>query len=370
MSPRREPPEPRRDLPDLSLIRQVLEQAAPGAVGLAHGAPTHPVPEPVLAALRKAVEAGRFEYTSNAGRPDLREAIAARRPHHGVSGDSVVVTAGSQEALALAILGLTGPGDEILVPDLAYPSYAALARFAGVGVRRAPVEALAGAITRRTRMVVVASPANPTGAVASRETLQGLAELAEERGFWLLSDEIYEEIWLHGERPPTPGGANTIHLGSISKSIGAPGLRLGWLVADPAVTARLVPLHQHLVTSAPVLSQHAALAALALPESELDAVRAYYRERWEVTRGALADLPEEVEWEKPRGAFYVLLDVSRLVPDTLRFALEQARRGTVLVVPGEAFGPDGSGYLRTSFCAPEAELEQGIDRLRQALAAS
>lgn len=364
---RRVPPEPRRDLPDLSLIRAVLERAAPGAIGLAHGAPTHPVPEPVLAALRAAVDAGRFDYTANAGVPELREAIAARRPHHGISGDSVVVTAGSQEALALAMLGLVGPGDEILISDLAYPSYESLARFAGARIARAPVADMADALTCRTRIVVVASPANPTGAVLTQEALEELAALADERGFWLLCDEIYEEIWLRGERPASPRGGNVIHLGGVSKSLGTPGLRLGWLIARPSVIARLVPLHQHLVTSAPSLSQAAAVAGLRLPEADLDGVRAYYRERWQATRAALATLPPEVEWQQPDGAFYVLLDVSRLVPDTLRFALEQARGGTVLVVPGEAFGPDGSGRLRISFGAPPEDLAEGVERLRQAL---
>lgn len=366
---RRQPPEPARDLPALSLIRAVLEQAAPGAVDLAHGAPTHPVPEPVRGALRRAVESGRFDYTSNAGLPGLRAAVAARRPHHGTTGDSVIVTAGSQEALALAILGLAGRGDEVLIPDLAYPSYEALVRFADAEVVRAPIEEMADAVGRRTRIVVVASPANPTGAVASPETLRHLAALADERGFWLLSDEVYDEIWLAGERPAWPEGGNVIHLGGVSKSLGAPGLRLGWLIAAPDLVARLLPLHQHLLTCAPSPSQAAALAGLALPEAELDAVRAWYRKRWRVTREALSSLPPEVVWEAPQGAFYVLLDVSPLVPDTLRFALEEARRGTVLTVPGEAFGPDGPGRLRVSFCASPESVEEGIGRLTEALPA-
>lgn len=359
-----------RSLPALSLIRRILAEAAPGAIGLAHGAPTHAVPGAVLEALSAAVAERRLAYTPTAGLPELCRAIALRRPHHGDSGASVIVTGGSQEALALAVLGLLGEGDEVLVPDLAYPSYEALARFAGATVVRAPAQELAEALGARTRAVVVASPANPTGAVEPPERLARLVDRAAERGAFVISDEVYDELWLSGPRPAYPAGERVIHLGGVSKSLGAPGLRLGWLIAAPGTVARLLPLHQHVLTCAPSLSQAAALAGLTMPAAELEAVRAYYRSRWATARAALEALPTGVQWREPAGAFYVLLDVRKLVgADTAAFALDLARRGIVQVVPGEAFGPAGAGTLRVSFCAPDAELREGIDRLGRALGA-
>lgn len=358
-------PEPR-----VSLIRRVVDAAAPGAVDLALGLPRHPVPPPVRRALARAAREEELDYTTNAGRRDLRRAVAARRPHHGTSGDSVIVTVGSQQALALALLGRVRPGDEVVIPELAYPSYRFLAERAGAAVVRAAPSDLPEAVTRRTRLVLVASPANPTGEVLPRDVLDALAGLADERGFDLLSDEVYEEIWLGAERPAVPAGERVVHVGGISKTLAAPGLRLGWLVAAPEVVARLLPLHQHLVTCAPALSQAAALAGLALPPAELEAVRDHYRRRWRRLRALLAELPEGVRWRAPGGAFYAWLDVrERAAGDTVELALELARRGEVLVVPGEAFGPAGRGHLRLTFSGPEGDLEEGVRRLAAALAA-
>lgn len=360
----------RRRRPDtLSLIRRVLEEAGPGAIDLALGAPRHPVPEPVRHALNAAVEASDgLAYTANAGRADLRRVLARRRPHHGTSEDSVIVTVGSQEGLALAVLGLVEAGDEVLIPELSYPSYRTLPELADARVRPVPLAGIPGAVGPRTRMVIVGSPGNPTGTVIPESRLEALAELAAETGFHLVSDEVYEEIWLEGDRPAHPVGERVIHVGSISKSLAAPGLRLGWLVAAPSVTARLVPLHQHLVTCAPSPAQAAALESLSLPDSELDVVRGFYRKRWKVLRRALGSFPAEVTWREPRGAFYVLLDVRRQIgAGTRGLALDLARRGRVLVVPGEAFGPAGAGFLRIAFTASPEEIEEGAERLRKAL---
>lgn len=360
--------EPGAAEPRVSLIRRVIDAAAPGAVDLALGLPRHPVPGPVREALARAARDGELGYTTNAGRRDLRRAVAARRPHHGTSGDSVIVTVGSQQALALALLGLVRPGDEVVVPELAYPSYGFLAERAGATVVRASAAEVPDAVTERTRVVLVASPANPTGRVLSPEVLEALAGLAAERGFYLLSDEVYEEIWLGAGRPAVPAGERVLHVGGASKTLAAPGLRLGWLVAPPPLVARLLPLHQHLVTCAPSLAQAAALAGLALPPGELEAVRDHYRGRWRRLRVLLGELPDGVRWREPEGAFYAWLDVRARFPGgTAELALALARRGEVLVVPGETFGPAGRGHLRLTFSGPEANLERGVRRLAAAL---
>ncbi|HVS04300.1 MAG TPA: pyridoxal phosphate-dependent aminotransferase [Thermoanaerobaculia bacterium] len=362
---------PGRRLPSLSLIRRVVAEAAPGTPDLSLGRPMHAVPGPVREALAAAVAAGDFAYTANAGRQDLRRAVARRRPHHGSDGASVVITTGSQEALALAILGLVEPGDEVVIPQHAYPSYEALVGVAGGRAVRAPRQRLAAAVSPATRLLVLASPDNPTGEVAPAEDWERLAALAEQSGFWLLSDEVYDELWLGDEPPRYPQGARVLHVGGISKSLALTGLRLGWLIAAPGLVRRLLPLHQHLVTCAPSLAQAAALAGLALPPAALDPVRQLYRQRWQVLRGLLPSLPGGVRWQEPRGAFYLYLDVrARVRQSTEALALDLARRGVVVVVPGEAFGSAGRGWLRLSFAAAEETLREGVGRLADALRAS
>jgi aspartate/methionine/tyrosine aminotransferase len=349
----------------LSLIRQVQVAAAPGAVSLAVGEPSHAVPADVKAAIVAAVDRGDFSYSLNAGRLDLRRAIAARRPHHGGDEHSTLVTVGSQEALALAVYGTVDRGDEVVIPDIAYPSYDSLPRLVGATPVRAATAEIESVLSPRTRLVIVGSPANPTGEVVPGDRYRQLAALAEERGFWLLSDEVYEELWLD-HAPEYPEGPRVLHVGGISKSLALTGLRLGWLVAPPELTAQVLGLHQNLVTCAPSLAQSAALAGFALPLAELEAIRDEYRRRWALLRGLLAAIPG-VRWREPAGAFYAFVDLRERGVDTTELAFDLARRGEVLVVPGEGFGPAGKGWLRLSFSAPEAAIEEGVRRLAAAL---
>lgn len=350
----------------LSLIRQVMEAAAPGAIDLALGEPGHETPAAVRQAIVEAA-AGPLRYTPNAGLPELRQALAATRPHHGGGADSVLVTVGSQEALALAVLGLVRGGDEVVIPRFAYPSYEALPRMVGAKVVRAEVAEMPAAVGERTRLVIVGSPANPTGEVVARETWRELTALADEHGFHLLSDEVYTDLYLGPDPPPIPQGKNVLHVGGISKSLAATGLRCGWLIADPATIGRLIPLHQHLVTCASVVSQRAAMAGLALPAADREAIRDLYRARWRSMRAALASIPG-LAWNEPAGAYCAWVDArGRLAGSTADFALGLARRGELLVVPGEAFGEKGRGRLRLSFAAAEREIDKGVPRLASGL---
>lgn len=349
----------------LSLIRQIALAAAPGAVSLAVGEPSHAVPEPVRRAIFDAVNRGELGYTPNAGRTDLRRALGARRPEHGGDEHSSIVTVGSQEALALAVFGLVEAGGEVLIPGIGYPAYDTLPRLAGAVPVRTPLDAVERAITPRTRMLIVGSPDNPTGAVMSGERFAELAALAEERGFWLVSDEVYEELWL--DAPPRyPSGKRVLHVGGISKSLALTGLRLGWLVAPPDTIAQLQGLHQNLVTCAPSLAQVAALAGFAMPAAELETVRDGYRRRWATMRSALAAI-RDVRWREPDGAFYCLADFRARTADSTALAFDLARRGEVLVVPGEAFGPEGKGWLRLTFASTEGAIREGVARLAAAL---
>ncbi len=348
----------------VSLIREVVQAAAPGAIDLALGEPVHAPPAAALAALR-ACAAEDLRYTANAGLPELRAAVAGSESLHGGGAESVLVTVGSQQSLALACLGLLSPGDEVLLADVCYPSYEALARFAGADIRRVSWDHLEAALSPRTRLLIVGSPANPTSLVLDGERLRALDERAALCGAWIVLDRVYAPL-LDPPQPPVVGG-RVLVVGSVSKSFALTGLRVGWLVAPPAVVAELLPLHQHLVTCAPRLAQTAALAALASGEETLVAARALYRERRRLALRSLTGA-EGIRVVDPGVGFYLWLDArERLGADSLAFALGLARAGSVLVVPGEAFGAAGAGYLRVSVAASVEHLVSGLDRLVAAL---
>src|SRR5436190_1390779 len=263
-----------------------------------------------------------MRYTPNAGLPELRAAVARSRPVHGEDGASALITVGSQQALALVCLGLLAPGDEVLIPDLAYPSYEALPGLVGARVRRAPWERLGESFSASTRLVIVGSPSNPTGAVLSAARLEALADQAALCGAWILLDEIYAPLF-EGAFAARPASAaeRVLLVGGVSKAFALTGLRVGWLVAPAEVVARLLPVHQHLVTCAPRPAQQAALVALASGDATPAEARTLYarlRRRAILGLGAVGDL----QVDDPGGGYYLWVDVrARLGLATRAFAL-------------------------------------------------
>lgn len=353
--------------PARSLIRRIVEATAPGAVSLALGAPAHPVPAAVKEALAEAVRAGDFGYTPNAGLPELRRAVAARFPEYGGEAAAVLITVGSQEALAVAIEGLIEPGDEVILPRRCYPSYPVLVERAGGRPVRADLEAGELPLSGRTRAILAGAPANPTGKTLSAPAVARLVAAVERAGGHLVWDGVYADLCFGPAPAPRPAGDRVVHVGGVSKSLAVPGLRLGWLAAAPPVVERLLGLHQHLVTCAPILSQKAALAGESLPPEVLAGVRDFYRRRWQRLRGGLERLPG-VRWLEPAGAFYAYVDFrQRIGAASEAFAFRLAREGRVAIVPGEAFGPGEAGWARLSFATGMDALDLGIERLSAAL---
>ncbi|MEO8504279.1 MAG: pyridoxal phosphate-dependent aminotransferase [Acidobacteriota bacterium] len=360
-----------RELPRLSLIRQVLQAAVPAAIDLALGEPMHAPPEAALEVLRSAAAAD-LRYSPNAGIAELRTAVARVQPWDARAkdgGSSVLITAGSQQALAVICLGLLSPGEEVVVPEIGYPSYAELAQFAGGVVRRVAWDRLESGLSARTRLVILGSPANPTGEAFASERLAVLLERAALCGAWVVLDEIYAPLldlpqWAESL---VGSGGRVLRVGGVSKGYALTGLRVGWLVTAPEIVRRLLPVHQHLVTCAPSLSQRAALAALVEGESALSAARELYRVRRSRAARALLGIAG-LSVRDPGVGFYLWVDArARLGRDTASFALAQARAGAVSVVPGEAFGSAGAGFLRVSVSGPLDAVDEGIRRLGAAI---
>ncbi len=361
-----------------TLIRQIFDSAPPDAINLGLGQPDLPTPPRISLAGAGGIATGHTSYTSTAGSPALRAAIAARYAPFASGLEDVVVTVGSQEAVFATMLTLLDPGDEVLYPDPGYPAYPIVARLLGAVPRAYPlrrerrfridprdVERL---LTERTRLVIVCSPSNPTGAVDRAEDLARLALLLEERGIAWLSDEIYAAFAYDGPAPSlsafSPEGG--IVVSGLSKDLSMTGWRIGWAVGARALVSRIIAAHQYLVTCAPSVSQAAALAAMS-PEAEAE--RAAYVETFRRRRALMAEELSRIpglRFDLPDGAFYFFVDVSRFGP-ALPICRRVLERRKVVTIPGAAFGETCEGWIRVSYAATEEQIVRGVRALGEEL---
>ncbi len=357
----------RTDRVSLSGIREVFEAAGPDAINLGLGQPDFSAPDHVHAAAVEAIEAGRVDaYTANRGTDELRAAI---RSKHRRDNDldpepgSVLVTAGGSEALHLAIQAHVDPGDEVIIPDPGFVSYAALTHVAGgtpvrVGLTDdltldpAAVEA---AITEDTAAFVINSPANPTGGVQTPAEMRAFAAIADDHDVLCISDEVYEHILYEGRHVSPMAHAetdNVVVVNSCSKAYAMTGWRLGWVLASPERSERMLKIHQYIQACAGAPAQVAATAALQGPQDPVERMVDTFERRRDRLLEGLASAG--LEAPTPNGAFYAMPTVPEGWADAV------LDRG-VIVVPGGAFGPGGEGQVRISYAAAEEEIERAID---------
>lgn len=363
-----------------SMIRQVFDRARPGSINLGLGEPDLPTPAVVRREAARVALEEQNGYTAHAGLPLLRQRVAAEYPHLKLKPDEVVITAGSQEALYLVLMTLVDEGDEVLIPDPGFVAYPTIVRMAGGTPKfyRMPAargfafdtDAFRESLTPRTRAVVCISPSNPTGRVLAREELASMAAVLRGTGAYVISDEIYRDLYFTDERPSSVSefyDERTIVLGGLSKSMSMTGWRLGWLCGDADVVRSALVLHGYTTTCASTVSQKAALAAWT---PEADEARASIRRTFRERRDHLIDsLARELSLRTvtPDGAFYTMVDVSAH-GDSMSVAEKFLEHG-VITVPGAAFGAEGEGYLRVSFCADLHVISEGVRRMKEALSA-
>lgn len=363
-------------------------QARHEIISLGGGAPSFPPPQEVLERwlghLRKG-GVGAYTYGETAGLYELREAFAAdlrQRAHVDVGPEQVLVTDGSQEALFLATQVLLEPGDEALLFDPTYVAYEDLVRFAGArpvfvrmrreGRYRLPLEEVKERMSRRTKLLIYASPDNPTGRVLRREELRALAELAQEGGFFLLSDEAYRRILYEGEHAYALAHGpqeSTLSCFTASKELNAPGARIGFLVGPRPIIERCEKLKQLVTLMPSLLGQTLALAFYTWEGRDRyieELVLPAYRERREAMGRALERLLPEAGFAWPEGAFYFFVELRGYLQALGLSEEELARRALegikVAVVPGNYFGAAGAGHVRLTF------VSEGVERIREALA--
>jgi aspartate/methionine/tyrosine aminotransferase len=345
---------------------------------LSVGEPDFPTPARVIDAAADALRRGETHYTVPWGIAPLREAIARHYvDRYGVEvpGDRIAVTVGASGALTLIFAALAEPGDEFLMADPGYPSNRALLTFCGAQAGLIPVgaeerfqltpELVERHWTPRTRGVMVASPANPTGTTIDEDALRGILEVVRERGGTLVVDEIYHGL-TYGHRPMTALalGDDVFVVNSFSKYYCMTGWRLGWMVTPQPYRDAIERMSQHLVIAPPTPSQWAGVAALE-PESTTiyEAQRAELERRRDYVVPALAEHGLGIACV-PDGAFYVYIDCSAHSNDSWTFARELLHTTGVAITPGRDFGHHRANeFLRLSYTCPMPQLEDAVSRI-------
>jgi len=363
-------------------------------ISLSAGEPDFDTPAHIKEAAKSALDAGATKYTPVEGTPQLRSAVAtwfARAHGFDVSNTEVMVSSGAKQVIYNAFHALLDPGDEVILPAPCWVSYAEIAKLAGAipvpvlsraedGFAIDP-EAIARAITDATRMIVLCSPSNPTGAVCGKSTLRALAELAERHDLWILTDDIYRGLCYGGAtfvQPATFGPEirrRTIIVDGVSKSYAMTGWRIGFALAPAEVIGAMATLQGQSTTNAAAVSQAAAFAALQGPQDSLETMRRAFDERRKYMLAGLRSMPG-VTCVEPRGAFYAFPDVSafigkkspagRVVDGDVALCAYLLDAAQVAVVPGSAFF--APGFVRLSYATSQANIEKGLTRMARALA--
>ena len=349
-----------------------LARETEGCISLTLGEPGEDTPREICAEVARALADGETRYPPNAGTEALREAIASHMAERGLEygADEVIVTSGATEALFSAMEALLNPGDEVIVPMpafLLYQSLVTLNRASVVELDTAPhgyqiaPDALGEVVGERTKAIVLTSPNNPTGCVLSAESLDAVAELAAERDFYVICDDVYDQlVYVDGyegfaQRHPELRD-RTIVVNSFSKPYAMTGWRLGWLAAPAELVEQVAKVHQYAVSSAVSFTQRAAVRALA---SDVVPMRERYRARRDLVTQALAatGLPTP----EPGGAFYAFPSIEEFGMSSEEFCTRAIREAGVAMVPGSLFG--GEGHVRLSYACADAELEEALVRL-------
>lgn len=347
-------------------IRRWFAGAGPGSINLTLGQPDFDTPEHIKEAACRALAEGHTGYTPNTGIPELRDAIVAKsRRENGLdlSAEQVMVTAGASEALLLLMQTLIDDGDRVLVPDAAFVSYSSLASLAGGRTEglalddrlRVDVEAAKERLDG-ARVLVINSPANPTGAVEPEDSIRALVEYANDAGATVISDEVYEHFVYDDARAVSAArfGEDVVTVNAVSKTYAMTGWRLGWFAGSEELVEQTNKIHQVGQACAASVAQYAAVAALEGPQ---DCVRAM-RDEYEARRNLLCDGFEalEIRFPRPEGAFYAFPPMD---DDLIRRILEAG----VIIVPGASFGPGGAGHARIVYAASREALTTALERI-------
>jgi len=366
-------------------IRRFFDIAATmkDVISLGIGEPDFVTPEPVLEAGIASLRRGETHYTSNSGILELRQALCdhllRRYALRYNPADEIIITVGVSEALYLALVAVLDAGDEVIVPQPCFVAYGPEVTLAGgvpvyLATRvedsfQVTAEDIERAITPRTKAVLIGYPSNPTGAVMSRAALEHVAELAERRDIFVISDEIYDRLVYGVEHVCFASlprmRERTITLGGFSKAYAMTGWRIGYAAAPADLLAAMRKVHQYTIMSAPTTAQVAAVTALAEGEAFVEKMVSEYDRRRRLIVDGLNRLG--LTCFEPRGAFYAFPSVERSGMDDTQFAERLLEEERVAVVPGAAFGAAGAGFVRCSYATAYEQIEEALNRMERFL---
>ncbi len=349
-----------------------------GVISLGVGEPDYVTPSSIRQACVDALKAGRTKYTSNCGISDLRQEIASYlASRFGLSYDEeeIIITVGVSEAVDLALRAIVNPGDEILIGEPCYVSYAPCTVLAGgqpvfVPTRvedqfRLCKKEIVSRITEKTKAILISYPNNPTGAIMKKEDLEEIAQVARKYDLLVISDEIYAELTYEGRHvsiASLPGmKERTILLNGFSKSFAMTGWRVGYAAGPSEIIGAMLKIHQYTMLCAPSISQWAALYALREASQFVEEMVAEYDRRRKLIVNGLREIG--LPCFEPKGAFYVFPSIKHTGMSSEEFCESLLMEEKVAVVPGSAFGPSGEGYVRCCYATSPSEIEEALERI-------
>jgi aminotransferase len=355
-----------------------------GVISLGVGQPDFVTPNQIRQAAIKSIEDGETYYTSNYGLVELRTAISRHLQRlygvHYDSGTEIIATAGVSEALNIALQAIIDPGDEVLSPDPGYVAYLPCVLLAGGVYTQVPTraedgfvlhpDALEQRITPKTKALLIGYPANPTGAVMSREVMMAVAEIVEKHNLFVISDEIYDRLVYGVEHVCFASlpkmQERTIHLGGFSKAYAMTGWRLAYACARSELTEAMMKVHQYVMMSAPTPAQFAAIEALNSGEEDVRGMVAEYDRRRKLVVGKLNEMG--LRCAEPHGAFYAFPNIGSTGMNDETFAERLLMEERVAIIPGSAFGEAGAGHVRICYAQRYDLLEEAMERMRRFVA--
>jgi aspartate aminotransferase len=363
---------------------QALEKQGKEIVHLEIGEPDFDTPKNIKDAAIKALNSGYTHYTPSAGMPQLRQAVAeyiSKTRKLDVKPEEVVVTPGAKPIMFFSILALVNSGDEVLYPNPGFPIYESLINF--VGAKPVPIpleeendfgfdaEYVKKTITKKTKMIILNSPENPTGGVVTREQLKVIADCIRERGdVFVLSDEIYSRIIYEGKHESITQFSGmkdkTILLDGFSKTYAMTGWRLGYGVMRRDLAEKVAQLMTNSNSCTCAFTQLAGVEALRGPQKEPERMDEEFRKRREVIVSGLNNIPG-ITCKKPHGAFYVFPNITKTGMDCRKLGDHLLYNAGVAVLPGTSFGKFGEGYLRLSFANSIENIKKAMERIAKAV---
>ncbi len=367
-------------------IMFALADKIPDVVNLGIGQPDFDTPEFIREAAKQALDEGYTRYPPAKGFPDLRHAIAIKlKEENGIVADpdsEIYVAVGAMQVIFNTCLHMLNHGDEVIVIDPGYDYYSQIRLFGGVPVPvtvhesnqfKVDPEDIRAAITNKTKLMIINTPSNPTGAIFDEKILRSIAAMAIEHNIWVLADEPYEHILFDGHQHISIGAfegmaARTISAFTLSKSYAMTGWRVGYTAAPPTVINEMEKLMEHMVSGVTAVAQRAALAAISAPQDCVREMVVTYEKRRHLVYEGLNAI-KGIHCLKPESTFYAFPNITSTGLSSWEFAKYLVKEHKVAVVPGSIFGSAGEGYVRLSFAASMQQLEEGLARIERGVAA-